>query len=86
MGAAFCVYANLAADRSGFNAFGRKKFQGRGDLGVFSHQIQQQVSFFTGGDFRPEKCIACGLCLQACPMRAIRQGMVAPAAQETPEA
>ena len=54
MGAAFCVYANLAADRSGFNAFGRKKFQGRGDLGVFSHQIQQQVSFFTGGDFRPE--------------------------------
>ena len=36
--------------------------------------------------FRPEKCIACGLCLQACPMRAIRQGMVAPAAQETPEA
>ena len=36
--------------------------------------------------FRPEKCIACGLCLQACPMRAIRQGVVAPAAQETPEA
>nr|WP_320147421.1 NIL domain-containing protein [uncultured Anaeromusa sp.] len=36
--------------------------------------------------FRPEKCIACGLCLQACPMRAIRQGVIAPAAQETPEA